>query len=322
MSNDEDQQEGHEETEDHPLTFELVKGEDGALKPAVDMSKSMSVGAAMEEINRQSKATRDALKSFEGLKLGSTLGIASPAHTDFLKRLNRQTSTMRDAFKRVEGVKLGSTLGTTNAALTDLLKKLDRQNEALSSMRSSSLGPLKNSFDELETFARPSPVPEFHLPPSPVHETNDKLDRIERRFEQIHEVAANAAEIATGLQSYAADFLQKFEAAAADNNQSARRAIWLGGMAVAIALLVPIFQIGYTELWRAPNDAEALQALIAEMKSEIFALQEAQATSSDQAQIALEQLEATSFTTQPSQPQASLPLPKMRPDIVTLSTRN
>src|SRR5690606_36426822 len=117
----------------------------------------------------------------------------------------------------------------------------------------------------------------IEVPPHPAHETNERLERIEAQFGQMQGVAMEAAAIANGLQGAAAEFLIKFEDAATNNDRAARRAIRIGAAAMAIAVLAPLVQIIYTEFWRVPDDAAALQAALLEMKAEIAGIREEQA---------------------------------------------
>lgn len=102
------------------------------------------------------------------------------------------------------------------------------------------------------------------------------------------DVAANGAQIATELQAHAADFLKKFEKAASDNDRSAERAIRLGGYAVLIALVAPIFQIVYTEVWRVPKETASIEAVILDMQVEIATLRQTQIEAADRIADALE----------------------------------
>lgn len=126
------------------------------------------------------------------------------------------------------------------------------------------------------------------LPPNPILETNRRLERIERRFEEMQDVAADAATIANGLQAHAAEFLVKFEKAATENGHSAGRAIRLGAIAILIAVAMPLAQIIYTEFWRVPSDAADMQNVIADMHREIGALQQTQADAAKRLEAALE----------------------------------
>lgn len=98
----------------------------------------------------------------------------------------------------------------------------------------------------------------------------------------MQDVAANAAQIATGLQAAAAEFLQKFEQAADDNSRAAGRAIWIGIAAVMIAVTMPAVQIVYSEYRREPNHTPSMHATLIEMRAELSAMRESQGAGTDQ----------------------------------------
>ena len=147
---------------------------------------------------------------------------------------------------------------------------------------------LNDQFRSIEALRAPS-IPLLSTPPrNPTFDTNEHLERIERRFDKMLDVAANGAQIATELQAHAADFLKKFEKAASDNDRSAERAIRLGGYAVLIALVAPIFQIVYTEVWRVPKETASIEAVILDMQVEIATLRQTQIEAADRIADALE----------------------------------
>ncbi len=106
---------------------------------------------------------------------------------------------------------------------------------------------------------------------SPIIETNRKLDRIEKQFSQISIIARDSARVATDLQAYAAEFLQKFEKAAEDANQSGSKAIKVGWLALAIAIVVGAGQIFAPTLIR-DQEAEALRQTVVDLNAEISTL--------------------------------------------------
>ncbi|TQM90179.1 hypothetical protein [Roseinatronobacter monicus] len=148
---------------------------------------------------------------------------------------------------------------------------------------------LNDQFRSIEALRAPSLPTALRTPPrNPTFDTNDHLERIEQRFDKMLDVAANGAQIATELQAHAADFLKKFEKAASDNDRSAERAIRLGGYAVLIALVAPIFQIVYTEVWRVPKETASIEAVILDMQVEIASLRQTQIEAADRIADALE----------------------------------
>ena len=181
-------------------------------------------------------------------------------------------NSMRELQDRMKSLTELSEVGSASAKLAEQIAEQSRMIETLQPKFPDSL--LHN-----ETIGHTFPIEPMQLPeipPNPIIETNRRLRQIENRFDQMHSVATNAAGIATGLQAHAAEFLQKFEKAAHENDRSAGRAIWLGAIAVLIALIMPAAQIAYTEFWRVPADSADMQSVIAEMRSEISSLKEAQ----------------------------------------------
>ncbi|WP_428481786.1 hypothetical protein [Pyruvatibacter mobilis] len=118
------------------------------------------------------------------------------------------------------------------------------------------------------------------IPPNPIHQTNRRLERIEERVEEMQGVAANSAEIANGLQGAAAEFLQKFESAAENNDRAAKRAIRIGIIALIIALAMPAAQIFYSEYRREPNNGAEEQAALEVVQAELAAMRAEQAAAS------------------------------------------
>lgn len=131
----------------------------------------------------------------------------------------------------------------------------------------------------------PLPYP-AHLN-NPIIEANEKLGRIEQRFDQMQDIAVNAAKIATQLQSVALEFVQRFERAAGDNDRAAGKAIKIGIGAVLIAVLMPTAQIIYSELRLEPSFQPETAAALENMQTEIKSLRESQAAATERLDDAL-----------------------------------
>lgn len=177
-------------------------------------------------------------------------------------------------------------LTAPGSSFAEIQRQIDEQQAAIHALRSP---PHEEFADRLLV----DPLPPIDFPvENPLHETNDRLASIEEQFERAQEIAANAASIATGLQQAALQFLEKFEAAARDNDRSAGRAIWIGVVAVIIAVAMPVVQVVHTEFWRAPADAAASQAALSELKAEVEALRASQEVMADRIATALDQRDA------------------------------
>jgi hypothetical protein len=175
-----------------------------------------------------------------------------------------------------------------NSTMAELAKRIDEQRKAIEAIKIP--GPAHMRLPE------PPSMPDIEMPPHPTHETNERLERIEARFEQMQGIATEAAAIANGLQGAAAEFLVKFERAAGDNDRATWWAIRIGAVAILIAVLAPLVQIVYTEVWRVPDDTAAMQAAVSEMKAEIAGLKEEQALVAERLAAALANADRDSAT--------------------------
>lgn len=208
----------------------------------------------------------------------------SEAATQLAKNVTKAAQPFRELTDRLRD-QFGQ-----NPELSRFARQLAEQQKAIGRFRT----PLSAEAERLispEIKAYEHIIPE--IPINPVVETNAKLDRIEQRFEEMQKIAANGAEIATGLQAYAADFLQKFETAAEANNRAARLAIRVGGLAIAATVTVALVQIGYSEWWRVPRDTAAAQQAIVEMRAEIEALRSVQADAAVRIEQAAREIDAS-----------------------------
>lgn len=227
---------------------------------------------AMELANRTLDPFKTSSAFEKVLNPMSGAGAASAA----MKAALEQTSGVQDAMARAaEAMKplraieermnaLQSVVGTDNA-LSKVAGQIAAQQRSIDALA---------ALDMVDREITVPRIPDMKIPPNPLIETNKRLKRIEGRFEQIQGIAGEAASIANGLQGAAAEFLGEFKAAAQENNRAARKAIWLGAMAVIATLSVALGQIAYNEFWRVPADTQAMADAIVDVKSEITALRE------------------------------------------------
>jgi hypothetical protein len=176
-----------------------------------------------------------------------------------------------------ESIRLAGGGVDASSTMSKIARQISDQRSAIASLK-----PLMPEMPELFVVPEPVRIPELRLPPNPLYETNERLASIEQRFNRMESIALNGAEIATDLQASAATFLTKFEKASSDNDRTSRRAIWLGIVAVLIAVAMPVVQIFYAELWRAPADSASQQTAITDMKSQIKALEDTQRAAADE----------------------------------------
>ena len=124
---------------------------------------------------------------------------------------------------------------------------------------------------------------DIHIPENPLIETNKRLERIERRFDQISSVAETSAQTATELQLASAEFLKEFKEGASKNDAAAADAIRLGKRAMWAAIVIPFLVFGaqFAANTYLPNrETQALQQTITGLQTEIDELQAANAAES------------------------------------------
>ncbi|MCE6957968.1 hypothetical protein LAZ40_02710 [Cereibacter sphaeroides] len=245
----------------------------GATRPsraATEILKDLAQVDKAIESAMPSKSIQDAIKSMNG---GPAMEEARRVtlHLDALKEAFGPTEKLQESLRALTG-QFGPESG-----IGKIVRQIENQGRSIDALR------LDAPASEIEPL-----ITDFDLPPNPIHETNDRLGRIEQRFEQMLDVAANSAEIATGLQAHAAQFLVKFENAASDNDRSASRAIRLGVIAVVIAIAMPVVQTAYTELWRVPQDSASMEAVVADTQTEIATLRQVQIEAAERIAAALE----------------------------------
>lgn len=233
---------------------------------SVAMMQVMGVNSAVEE------ATKN-LKDLVGIgKINKQFASVNVSLADTI-----QKAGLGDLQDRMRGL---SAVTGEGSALSKLANSVSEQHRAIEAMSRSPLDKI-----DISTTLRSLDIK------NPIIETNERLERIERRFEQFQEIAKDSATIATGLQGAAAEFLQKFEATADKNDKSADKAIKIGEdgvkaakWAVRIAIFIPVLLLGaqFYANHRVPDPSTAaLQASVVELRTELGTLRESQAGVSD-----------------------------------------
>lgn len=249
-----------------------------------DVGLNPATKEALESMAKQGAAMKsqqaDLLGQFsEGEKYKEMLDNVSSAK-DAMKRFT-ESPVMKDIRQQLDSFQ---TSAKGNKKLADLAKNIARQHRVIEDMA-------KPPVDFAEPLGGIS-IPDLK---NPIIETNERLERIERQFSQFQVIARESATIATGLQEAAAAFLQKFEAAAEKNDESADKAISVGRQAVWMAVLVPVVILGAqflgTYVMQDPDTA-VLQQSVADLRSELEALRESQKETTDRLIDAIEKSDA------------------------------
>ena len=263
----------------------IVKGFEGAnpdlksLQEAIDTSGVMSATKAMQDALKFSdlSAAMEATKALSAnlyprREQMSAASEVATALSTFLDPLREQAPVIAEMAKLaapaqsiVDQLKMSgiydrmdalSAVAVEGSKLTDAIRGIEKQQYALDTMIDRE--PVVPRIDYLK------------IPENPIVETNRKLDRIEKQFSQISTIAHDSAQVATDLQAYAAEFLQKFEKAAEDTNKSGGKAIKVGWLALAIAIVVGLGQIYAPTLLRdqeAEKSRQTVIGLIAEIST-------------------------------------------------------
>jgi hypothetical protein len=282
MSNDNEDNQGDGESSPKKKSADLAalckqlkaQGDDGG-------ERGQALKKTLEEMERQTEPLRRVqkqMKNLQGLSedksLAAKLAEDAKRYSAIREQMEKGLEPYRGLQDRMKNLRLSA---GKDSAVGRVAKQIADQQRALKAIR-------PNIRDDI---AKPEPprlsnIEQIKVPPNPIVETNERLERIEERFEQMQDIATDAAQIANGLQGAAAEFLQKFEEAAKENDRTAGRAILIGAVAVIIAIAMPAVQIGYSEFRRTPDYGPKIQSVLEDVQAEAAGLRDAQAEASAQ----------------------------------------
>lgn len=253
---------------------DLVRSLQGALPDMARISDALNpLRAAMEEASANMKGITGALAGMtvpEYLKdidtglAGSLKGLDLP---DYLKD---RESSLAQALAGIDGAGihdrmkgLAGVLGE-DSSLAKVAMDIDRQQSAIDALR------------------EPLYSPPIHLPDieHPAKETNERLARIEERFDMAFDLAKDSAQVANGLQASAAEFLHKFQVEADKNNESVNKTISVARWSLLAVVVFACAQIA-APFFLPDREVEALRGTVTELRGGIEALRESQAETSE-----------------------------------------
>lgn len=256
---------------------EKGRGFDISKIKAVDesyRSKAAEFSKRFYEANPNIKAMPDALDT-GGLSAAAKAAQNISAQLDAShEQYAKMVAPAREITERLKATGIHDRLGDVSAragegsSLADAIRGIEKQQSLLDDLTAST-----------QEMTIPT-IPEIPLIENPSVETNRKLDRIEKQFSQISIIARDSAQVATDLQAYAAEFLQKFEQAADDANKSGSKAIKVGWLALAIAIVVGAGQIFAPTLIR-DQEAETLRQTVVDLNAEVATLRAEQSAAND-----------------------------------------
>ncbi|SMD12288.1 hypothetical protein [Primorskyibacter flagellatus] len=259
----------------------------GSVNSLQDAIKASGIGSVQEQV-------RDAMSGLATSGIQDDLSALRGAGV--FDQLNAEHAAMEEARKSALGVLpegyIESLTGASGAAalaasgLQDRMRGLGLGEDSSFSRIAAGIAEQQSVLDRMhqDRFEVSPALRDIHIPENPLIETNKRLERIERRFDQISHVAETSAQTATELQLAAAEFLKDFKEAASKNDEAAADAIRLGKGAVWAAILIPFLVFGaqYAANTYLPNrEAEALQQSVTGLKTEIDAMQAADAAQTE-----------------------------------------
>lgn len=282
MSNDNGDSQGGDEKPLKKKGVDLAAmSEDLKAQGYDDGKRGEALKKAIEDMEQQMEPYRhmhEQMKHFQGLLghegIAAKLAEEAKRYSAIQGQMDKALEPYRDLQDRMKN--LGLSAGE-DSTIGRVAKRIANQQRAIEAMHPHA--PENLAKQELPRLPN---IEQIKFPPNPILETNERLERIEVRFEQMQGIATDAAQIANGLQGAAAEFLQKFEKAAADNDRTAERAIWIGVVAVIIAIAMTAVQIGYSEFRRTPDNGPETMSAIESLQTEVAGLHAAQAEASAQ----------------------------------------
>lgn len=256
---------------------DLAKSLQGALPDMARMSDALNpMRAAMEEASASMEgitgalagmAVPDHLKDIDTGLAGALKGLDLP---DYLKD---RESSLAQALAGIDGAGihdrmkgLAGVLGE-DSSLAKVAMDIDRQQSLIDRL----------GLDAHSHIPEPIHFPEIK---NPIVETNDRLARIEERFDMAFDLAKDSAQVANGLQASAAEFLHKFQVEADKNNESVNKTISVARWSLLAVVVFACAQIA-APFFIPDREAEALRGTVTELRSEVEALRESQAETSE-----------------------------------------
>lgn len=246
-----------------------------ALRDASIVMREINALAPVFREMKQHKAVENALAGFG----------AAGENSEWAQSLVGLDKNIKNALSPLQQLAEANHLGDLQKRMSDLQKAVGQESALGKIARNISaqkgmidrLGNVLREEELVSATSRPLDIP---LIENPIHETNKRLGRIEQQFEQVAQIASDSAQIALGLQAAAAEFLQKFERAADDTNRSGAKAIRVGWLALAIAVITSLAQI-VSPLVIPDNDAVALREEIAGLQAAVAELSSQQLDASE-----------------------------------------
>ncbi len=169
-----------------------------------------------------------------------------------MQKLNEQMQTMEKLTK-------------ISPAAQSILDQVDEQRRRLEAITGPNFTePVAHK--EAKPDVTPLRVPRMPIIKNPILDTNKKLSDIERKFDSMLDVMANAAQIGNEIQAQAATFIDKFEEASDKTDKSAKQAIKVGYIALLISVVTLLSPWVQNLIWPDPVE-QKIERLTSEIIS-------------------------------------------------------
>lgn len=161
---------------------------------------------------------------------------------------------------------------SAQARLQDMIKQMRPSLPDLAGLGAK--GALEGSATRPAIHVQTPHTPALKIPTNPIYDTNSSLREVVDRLEEMNELAFQTAETVGSVSNSATEFLVAFGAASNRADRASRRAIWIAGAAIIIAVVSTAVQIGYAE-WRAHQNqiatGQTVNAIITHMEDMVAA---------------------------------------------------
>jgi hypothetical protein len=216
------------------------------------------------------------------------------AYQDYDKRMRETLGSLGKSISRRLSSLTGALSNPGLEALNNAASSADRIDEIIK--RTSALGSVAEAA-RTDVFGgsayEPFEMPELHIPPNPIHETNDHLAELTTSMNEMRHLFIEQASMQRDLNTVATEILDKFVRGSMDAAKSSRNTLIVAALAV-VTSLVPFFY-GITVDTNQKEQLESqerIEAVLIELKNEAQASGEEDEQRSQRLIETIESLEA------------------------------
>ena len=146
------------------------------------------------------------------------------------------------------------------------------------------LSDIAPSLAESRPDVLPPPIPEFHFPKNPIHDTNEMLESVVRQIEDLRPMAAQAAEIIRSMNDTALRMQTDYIKNAKTAGRQTRIAIWIAAVSLAVSSFFSYQTYADAKVSSEKNDAQ-IKSFQSEIRDLVVAQREERAAIVDAATV-------------------------------------